>query len=177
VHIVDRSIDGVLIEELFTRDGVGTLISNTPVDHLRRANVEDVGGILALIEPLEQDGSLVKRSREKLEMEIDHFSVIVREEVIVACGALHAFPNAMGEIACIAVHQAYRSEGFGNVILRALERRAEEAGLQQVFALTTRAIDWFLESGYVRAEIAELPIERQALYNVQRNSIVLLKAL
>lgn len=177
VHIVDRAQDGVLIEELFTRAGAGTMISNSPVDQLRRATIEDVGGILALIEPLEQDGLLVKRSREKLEMEIDHFSVLVREQVIVACGALHPFPNAMGEIACIAVHADYRSDGFGNVVLRALERRAEESGMREVFALTTQASHWFQDSGYVRGDIEDLPIERLALYNVQRNSVVLQKSL
>jgi amino-acid N-acetyltransferase len=177
VHIVDRSLDGVLIEELFTRDGIGTLVSNTPFDQLRLATIEDVCGILALIEPLEQDGSLVKRSREKLEIEIDRFSVIVREGVVVACGALYPFDSGMGEIACIAVHPDYRRDGFGNGVLAALERRAREADLQQVFVLTTQASHWFQESGYTRAEIPDLPIERRALYNLQRNSVVLLKQL
>lgn len=177
VHIVDRGVDGVLIEELFTRDGVGTLVSNTPFDQLRLATIEDVGGILALIEPLEQDGFLVKRSREKLEIEIDHFSVIVREGVVVACGALYPFAGDVGEIACIAVHPDYRRDGFGNVVLSALERRAEEAGLRQVFVLTTQATHWFQESGYKRVDFSDLPIERQALYNFQRNSLVLLKRL
>jgi amino-acid N-acetyltransferase len=177
VHIVERNRDGVLIEELFTRDGIGTLVSNTPFDQLHKATIEDVGGILGLIEPLEQEGSLVKRSREKLEIEIDHFSVIVREGVVVACGALYPFANGVGEIACIAVHSDYRRDGFGNVVLGALERRAAEAGLQQVFVLTTQATHWFQENGYVRAEIQDLPIERQGLYNFQRNSVVLLKQL
>ena len=177
VHVVDRTVDGAIIEELFTRDGVGTMISRTPADHLRRATIDDVGGILALIEPLERDGTLVKRSREKLEMEIDHFSVIVREDVVVACGALHAFPNATGEIACIAVHPGYRSDGFGVEMLRALEQRAVAAGLQQVFVLTTQAVHWFLEAGYERMTLDTLPVERKALYNVQRNSVVLRKEL
>jgi len=177
VHIVDRSIDGVLIEELFTRDGVGTLLSNTPFDQLRLATIEDVGGILGLIEPLEHDGSLVKRSREKLEIEIDHFSVIVREGIVVACGALYPLARAMGEIACIAVHPDYRRGGFGNAVLGALEHRAHAADLRQLFVLTTHATHWFQESGYRRANISDLPVARQALYNLQRNSIVLVKEL
>ena len=177
VHLVDQSVDGALLQELFTRDGIGTLVSNTPFDQIRSANIEDIGGILALIEPLEKEGFLVKRSREKMEMEIDHFSVLVREGVTVACGALHPFANGMAELACIAVHQDYRRDGFGNLLLGALERRARDAGVENVFVLTTHASDWFQENGYARAEIQELPIERQALYNVQRNSIVLLKQL
>ena len=153
IHLVDHCIDGVLLEELFTRDGIGTLVSNRPFDQIRLATIEDVGGILALIEPLEQDGLLVKRSREKLEIEIDHFSVLIREEVVVACGALYPFDNAMGELACITVHQDYRRDGFGNIILTALERRAREVGLREVFVLTTHASHWFQENAYTKAEI------------------------
>ncbi len=175
VHIVDRAADGVLIEELFTRDGGGTLVSNEPFDQLRLAKIEDVGGILGLIEPLEEEGFLVKRSREKLEIEIDHFSVIVRESVVVACGALYPIADEMAEIACIAVHRDYRRDGFGNVILGALEKRAKDAGLRRVFVLTTQATHWFQENGYTRVEISDLPNERQTLYNLQRNSIILSK--
>ena len=147
------------------------------MDHLRRATIDDVGGILALIEPLELDGVLVKRSREKLETEIDHYSVIIREGTVIACGALHPFPNATGEFGCIAVHADYRSGGFGNDILRELERRAEAAGLREVFVLTTQATHWFQERGYARASLDDLPLERRALYNAQRNSMVMLKAI
>lgn len=177
VHLVDRELDGVLIDELYTRDGIGTLVSNTPFDQIRSATIEDVGGILALIGPLERDGSLVKRAREKLEVEIECFSVLVREGVVIACGALYTMAEDFGEIACLAVHADYRRDGFGNLVLGALERRASAAGLQQVFVLTTQATHWFLESGYLRIEISDLPVERQAMYNYQRNSIVLSKRL
>lgn len=177
VHIVDRGLDGVLIDELYTRDGIGTLVSNTPFDEIRLATIEDVGGILSLIGPLERDGSLVKRSREKLEIEIEHFSVLVREGVVIACGALYPLANGFGEIACIAVHRDYRRDGFGNLVLGSLERRASEEGIQQLFVLTTQAMHWFLENGYARTDISGLPIERQAMYNFQRNSIVLSKGL
>ncbi|MFT4580999.1 MAG: amino-acid N-acetyltransferase [Gammaproteobacteria bacterium] len=177
VHLVDQTVDGVLLAELFTRDGVGTLVSNTPFEQFRLATIEDVGGVLALIEPLEQEGFLVKRSREKLEIEISHFSVLVREDTVIACGALYPFPNAIGELACVAVHPDYRRYGFGNIVLQALERRARDAGLEEVFVLTTHASHWFLQNGFLRSEIQELPIERQALYNLSRNSLVLRKRL
>ena len=175
VHIIDGSVNGALLDELFTRDGMGTLISNTPTDRTRQASIEDVGGVLALIEPLERDGLLVKRSREKLEIEIDQFSVLLREGIVVACGAIYPYENDSAELACIAVHPDYRRDGFGNVVLQELERRARDAGLSQVFVLTTHARHWFQDSGYTRAEIDELPVKRQALYNYQRNSIVLIK--
>jgi len=178
VHLVPREIDGALLLELFTRDGVGTLVSSTPFDRLRPATIDDVGGILELIEPLEREGILVKRSREKLEMEIDHFTVVERDDTVVACGALYPFAAAaMAEIACIAVHPEYRCNGFGDALLAALEQQAEVHGLAQVFALTTHTAHWFQEKGYVRVGIGDLPIERRELYNYRRNSIVLTKAL
>ncbi|MBI5616994.1 MAG: amino-acid N-acetyltransferase [Gammaproteobacteria bacterium] len=178
VHLVPREVEGALLLELFTRDGVGTLVSSTPFDRLRPAGIEDVGGILDLIEPLEAEGILVKRSREKLEMEIDHFSVVERDDTVVACGALYPFAAAgMGEIACIAVHPEYRRNGFGDALLAALEQRAEDRGMSRVFALTTHTAHWFQEKGYSKVGLDDLPVERRELYNYRRNSIVLSKAL
>ena len=176
-HIVNYQNSGALLEELFTRDGSGTLISDTPFDRLRAATIDDIGGILALIEPLEAMGLLVKRSREKLEMEIDHFQVMVREGTVVACGALYEFDNGTAaEIACIAVHEDYRGNEFGAALVNALEQRARAEGVTNVFVLTTGATGWFEELGYQRVSLDELPVERQALYNYQRNSVVLRKS-
>ena len=178
VHLVSSVDDGSLLLELFTRDGVGTLFSDAPFDQLRRATIDDVGGVLALIEPLEAAGVLVKRSREKLEMEIDHFIVMVRDGLTVACGAVYPYAaDGMAELACIAVRPDYRSAGFGTSLIAALERRAGELGMHAVFVLTTQAMHWFLEHGYVRQGIESLPMGRQALYNLQRNSQVLIKPL
>lgn len=178
VHIVSRTVDGALLRELFTRDGIGTMVSSAPFDQLRTAKVEDVGGILELIAPLEERGILVKRSREKLETEIDEFVVMLREGTVVACGALHPYADqGSAEVACIAVHPEYRGGQFGDVLIDELERRAREAGLASVFALTTQAIQWFSERGYVTAALDDLPVARRELYNYQRNSAVMLKAL
>lgn len=178
VHFVDRDLDGALLRELFTRDGVGTLLSNAPFDELREARVDDVGGIVELVEPLEEQGILVKRSREKLENEIAHFVVMVREGTVIACGALHPYgEHGSGEIACIAVHPDYRGEQFGDLLIEELERRAREQGLAAVFVLTTQALQWFNERGYLGASLDDLPVARRELYNFQRNSAVLRKSL
>jgi amino-acid N-acetyltransferase len=178
VHLVSSVDDGALLLELFTRDGVGTMFSNAPFDQLRRATIDDVGGVLDLIEPLEAAGVLVKRSREKLEMEIDHFVVMVRDGLTVACGAVYPYPaDGMAEFACIAVHPDYRRAGFGASLVAALERRAREQGIGTVFVLTTQATHWFQEHGFAREGIERLPMGRQALYNFQRNSQVLIKSL
>lgn len=178
VHILSRLVDGAVLRELFTRDGIGTMLSSAPFDQLREGRVEDVGGILELVQPLEDQGLLVKRSREKLENEIDHFVVMVRENTVVACGALYPYVDqGMAEIACIAVHPDYRGGQFGDMLLEALERRARHAGLRSVFVLTTQATQWFNERGFRAGAIDSLPMGKRQLYNFQRNSAVLIKAL
>ncbi|MGR8922111.1 MAG: amino-acid N-acetyltransferase [Gammaproteobacteria bacterium] len=178
VHVVSRHADGAILRELFTRDGIGSMVSSAPFDQIRAAASDDVGGILELVRPLEKQGALVRRSREKLETEIEHFTVMVREQTVVACGALYPYPEqGSGEIACVAVHPDYRGGAFGDLLLEALERRARAAGLESVFVLTTQATQWFSERGFKPTSVDALPVARQELYNFQRNSAVLVKAL
>ncbi len=177
-HLLNRNIDGAILLELFTRDGVGTLISSTPFEELRQATINDVAGILELIEPLEEEGILIERSREQLEAEIDDYTVIERDGLIVGCAALHPFPDAYrGELACLALHPAYRGEKRGERLLEHIEARAQASSLTALFVLTTHAAHWFREHGFENAQIADLPTQRQAVYNHLRNSKILLKAL
>ncbi len=178
VHVIDRHVDGALLLELFTRDGIGSLITDQTFEGTRGATIEDVGGILELIHPLEQDGVLVRRSRERLETEIDQFTVVERDGLVVACAALYPFAEErVGELACLAVHRDYRAEGRGDALLAYTERRAREAGIDKLFVLTTRTAHWFRERGFRPAELEDIPIKRQALYNYQRNSKIFIKPL
>jgi amino-acid N-acetyltransferase len=178
VHLLDRHIDGGLLLELFTRDGVGTLVSADPYEHLRPATIDDVGGILELIQPLEAEGVLVRRPREKLEQEIDRFLVVERDGAVIACAALYPMPEAgFAELACLAVHPVYRGQRLGERLLRRAEQEARAAGARTLFVLTTRAIQWFQERGFAPASPDDLPVDRRATYNLQRNSRVLLKPL
>jgi amino-acid N-acetyltransferase len=178
VHLIDRDRDGALLLELFTREGVGTMVSQDPLEQLRPATIEDVGAVLRLIEPLEADGTLVKRSRELLEMEIDRFMVLQHDRIIVGCAALYPFAeDRAAELACLAVHAEYRNAGAGEQLLRRIESEARRQGLDKLFVLTTRATHWFIEHGFAEVELAQLPFARQALYNYQRRSKVLLKRL
>ncbi len=175
-HLIDRHRDGALLQELFTRDGVGTLITADEYEGMRRATIDDVGGILALIEPQEAAGLLVRRSRENIEMEISDFIIVERDGMIIACAALHPLcDNAVGELACLVVHANYQGMGYGDSLLNAIERSAMEQGLSQLFTLTTRAAHWFRERGFVNSDVKSLPVKRRELYNLQRNSKVLLK--
>jgi amino-acid N-acetyltransferase len=178
VHLLSWHIEGALFLELFTREGIGTLISTDPYEHLRSATIDDVVGLLELIEPLEEAGILVRRSREKLEMEINYFTVQERDGMIIACAALYPFlEEGMAELACLAVHTHYRGDNRGDALLSFLERQALEQGITQIFVLTTRTAHWFAERGFVAANLESLPVSRQALYNYQRNAKVFIKRL
>ncbi len=178
VHLVDRNLDGSLLLELFTHEGVGTMISQDSLEHLRQATIEDVGGILQLIEPLEAQGVLTKRSRELIEIEIDHFVVLEHDKLIVGCAALYTSEKEKtGELACLAVHRQFQNAGVGEMLLREIEKRARKLALERLFVLTTVTSHWFIEHGFESAPLSVLPARKATLYNYQRNSRVLQKKL
>ncbi|BCN93835.1 amino-acid acetyltransferase [Thiomicrorhabdus immobilis] len=177
VHLMDQNNPSALLLELFSRDGSGTLIFSDRYHQLRPANIEDVGGILALIEPLEQEGILVKRSRERLELEIDNFVVIERDQLIVGCAALYPNDEQMSELACLAVHSDYQGQELGEELLKAIEIKAQKQAANKLFLLTTHTHHWFIEHGFHLADISVLPQKKQSLYNFQRQSKVLVKTL
>ena len=176
-HLIAFGTDGSLLRELFTRDGCGTLVTMETYESIRNAYIEDVGGVLELIEPLEAAGTLVRRSRERLENEIQRFTVIERDGMIIGCAALYPFSDdrSTGELACVAVHPSYRNQKRAGELLHYIERRARNQGLKRLFVLTTQTAHWFLEHGFEAAEVSELPGERRSLYNFQRNSKVFRK--
>jgi amino-acid N-acetyltransferase len=177
-HLISRHRDGALLSELFTREGVGTLITPAPLETLRPATIDDVGGILGLIEPLERDGILVWRSRELLEMEVERFLVLESDGVIAGCAALYPFPEEQAaELACLAVSKDFRGRGFGDLLLAEAEKNGKKAGFKQLFVLTTRTEHWFEERGFVDSSPDNLPKSKQALYNYKRRSKVLQKSL
>ena len=177
-HIVSYVEDGALLNELFTREGSGTLVAQEQFEQLREAGIDDVGGLLELIRPLEEQGILVRRSREVLEREIEQFSIVEREGLIIACAALYPVPDSdWGELACLAVHPDYRQGGRGDQLLERIEQRARAKGLKTLFVLTTRTAHWFQERGFKPSSVERLPPARASLYNFQRQSKVFEKAL
>lgn len=174
-HLISYQEDGSLLQELFSRDGIGTQIVMESAEQIRRATINDIGGILELIRPLEQQGILVRRSREQLEMEIDKFTIIQRDNTTIACAALYPFPEEkIGEMACVAVHPDYRSSSRGEVLLGRIAAQAKQSGLSKLFVLTTRSIHWFQERGFTPVDIDLLPESKKQLYNYQRKSKVLM---
>jgi len=182
VHLLSYAENGALLQELFSREGTGTMIYRDSYEVIRRARINDVGGILGLIRPLEKQGILVRRSREKLEAEIDHFTLVEVDGTPVACAALYPILDHQGdmvaaEIACVAIHPEFRGGGRGAKLLQHLERQARALELPEIYVLTTQTEHWFIERGFTQVDVAALPASRQSMYNIQRNSRVLRKRL
>jgi amino-acid N-acetyltransferase len=175
-HLISNHIDDALLLELFTHKGVGTLITPDPIQTLRPARSDDIGGILRLLEPLEAEGILVKRNRSLLESEISRFVVIEHDGIVIACAALYPFLDEQaGELAGLAVQPDFRNQGAGERLLKEIELRARRMKLKRLVVLTTRAEHWFVERGFTETDIEALPAPKRVLYNWQRRSVVLVK--
>jgi amino-acid N-acetyltransferase len=177
-HLISRHSDGAIIQELFTLDGIGTMVTELSLENMRQANIDDVGGILKLIEPLEAEGFLVRRGREQIEIEIDHFYVMEHDNRIIGCAALYPFEaERTAEFACLAIDPVYRGGGRGDRLFYYCSNQAKALGFRSLFCLTTRTEHWFLERGFKEQSVDKLPVEKQKLYNFQRNSKVFSKTL
>jgi amino-acid N-acetyltransferase len=175
-HLISRHVDGAVLQELFSDEGIGSMVVESTLNTLRDADIEDVGGILQLLRPLEEQGILVRRSRELLEREIARFVVLEHDHRIVGCAALYPFPDeAAAELACLAVDEQYRDHGYGVAILDHMAALAKTQGLKKLFVLTTRTAHWFLERGFVETEVTALPAQKKTLYNYQRKSKVFVR--
>ena len=179
VHLVGYQEDGALLRELFTREGSGTLIMKECAEVIRPASIEDVGGILSLITPLEDQSILVKRSRELLETEITRFKVVVHPEgLIIGCAALYpTTASEVGEVACVAIHPEFHNQGIGARLLSEIESDGQGRGMNELLVMTTTTAHWFLEKGFNEANIRDLPENKQSMYNYQRNSRIFCKAI
>jgi amino-acid N-acetyltransferase len=179
VHLIGAGVDGALLRELYTRDGIGMMLTaDEDYDATREATIEDVGGIRALIRPLEAAGVLLPRSREQLELDIGTFSVMVRDGTVIACNAFVEYPEgAAAEFACVAVHPDYRGRDRAVALLRRAEGVARARGIRRLFVLTTHTPHWFVEHGFTPGTPAQLPARKLSVYNGDRNSLVLIKEL
>ncbi len=177
-HIIPFSVDGSILLEVYVHDGIGTMVVDEKLESLREANVDDVGGILQLIEPFEKDGTLVKRSRTEIERDAGLYTVIAHDGVIFACAALYTYPEARtAEMAALTVSPQAQGQGDGERVLKRIEQRAKLAGLDSIFVLTTRTMHWFLKRGFVQVDADWLPEARKKKYNWDRKSQVLVKKL
>ena len=177
-HILPFAVDGAILQEIFTHDGIGTMVVDEKLERLREATADDVGGILQLIEPFERDGTLVRRERTEIERDIANYTVISHDGVIFGCAALYAYPESRtGEMAALTVSPAVQGEGDGERILKRVEQRAKAQGLDSIFVLTTRTMHWFIKRGFAQVDPDWLPEARKRKYNWDRRSQVLVKKL
>lgn len=177
-HLISRHIDGAVLQELFSDVGVGSMVVESTLNTLRDATIDDVGAILQILEPLETEGILVRRSRELLEREIDRFVVLEHDHIIIGCAALYPFANEKtAELACLAIQPAYRRHGYGDALLNYISAEAREQKLNKLVVLTTRTAHWFVERGFTETDISALPEQKKQLYNYQRRSKVFVKKL
>jgi len=177
-HLISRHVDGAILQELFSDIGIGTMVAENTLNTLRDATIDDVGGILQLLEPLEEEGILVRRNRELLECEIDRFVVLEHDHRTIGCAALYPFADEKtAELACLAVQPGNRKHGYGDALLKYIAAQAQAQGMRKLLVLTTRTAHWFIERGFKEVGIGELPAQKKSLYNYQRKSKVFVKAL
>ncbi|WP_310460974.1 amino-acid N-acetyltransferase [Sphaerotilus sp.] len=177
-HILPFAGDGAVLMEIFTHDGVGTMVVDEKLESLHEATADDVGGILQLIEPFERDGTLVKRSRTEIERDITTYTVIEHDGIIFGCAALYAYPEAKtAEMAALTISPQVQGQGDGERILKRIEQRARAMGLDSIFVLTTRTMHWFVKRGFQQVDPDWLPEARKRKYNWDRRSQVLVKKL
>lgn len=177
VHLISYAQDGALLRELFTHDGVGTVVTRESLENIREAKPDDIAALIALIEPMEQEGILVHRPRELLEREIEHFSIMLHDGIIVGCAALYRHSEEEAELACLAVNPDHREWGYGEQLMQRIEKRAKRLGIKRLFVLTTRTEHWFVERGFKLGTVDDLPAQKRDMYNYQRRSKVLFKPL
>ena len=177
VHLISFEQDGALLRELFTHDGVGTVITRESLENIREAKPDDIAALIALIEPMELEGILVHRPRELLEREIEHFSIMLHDGIIVGCAALYPHSEDEAELACLAVNPDHREWGYGEQLMKRIEKRARKTGVRRLFVLTTRTEHWFVERGFKLGTVDDLPAAKRDMYNYQRRSKVLFKTL
>ncbi|KAL0350485.1 UNVERIFIED_CONTAM: putative amino-acid acetyltransferase NAGS1, chloroplastic [Sesamum radiatum] len=178
VHLLDGTIAGVLLKELFQRDGVGTMVASDLYEGMRMARVTDVHGIKQLLLPLEESGTLIKRTEEEVLGALESFIVVEREGHVIACAALFPFfEEKCGEVAAIAVSPECRGQGQGDKLLDYIEKKASSLGLQMLFLLTTRTADWFVRRGFSECSIERIPEERRKKINISRRSKYYMKKL
>ena len=175
-HLIPFEIDGSLLLEYFTHDGVGTMVVEDSLDDLRPATVDDIGAILSLIQPLEADGTLVPRDRGTIERDVEKFSVLEHDSVIYGCVAVFPYPEEkMAEMACLIVHPDWQTAGDGELLLRHAEKKAKAMGCKRMFVLTTRTSHWFIKRGFIQGTVHDLPVSKQLNYNRNRNSLIFFK--
>lgn len=174
VHIVDGRVEGVILREVFTSLGSGTMIYANEYENIRPMRHDDISEVLRVMQPFIRSGTLVDRNRELLEKTLEEYVVYEIDGVVHGCGALREFEGGVGEIAAIAVDENFAQLGIGRRIVTYLIELARRRKLTRLFLLTTRSFDWFARLGFRQSSVDDLPESRRAHYDTTRNSRVMI---
>jgi amino-acid N-acetyltransferase len=173
VHIINGQLDGMILKEIFSNRGFGTMIYANQHENIRPMDHADVPEVLQLMKPYIAGGTLIERTTADLVEHLPDYAVYEVDGTVHACAALHRYPGGKAEIAGMAVDQLYASLGIGTKIVSYLLDKAAKMKIRQVFVLTTQAMDWFSSLGFRKADIKDLPKQRREKYDSKRNSLVL----
>jgi amino-acid N-acetyltransferase len=180
VHVINGSVEEGLLAEVFTNEGVGTLIYGNEFQQIRRALKKDVRSILNLTKRSVESEELVKRTRSTIEKQLGDYYIFEIDKNPVACVALHIWPEqGKGELACLYVSPAHENQGIGRKLVQYVENRARETGLNELITLSTQAFTYFqTKGGFAEGSPDDLPPARREKYEQSgRHSKVLVKKL
>lgn len=175
VHILDGCSDGVLLREIFSNLGSGTMVYSNQYSGIRSMRYDEVGDVLRVMKPFVDKNILLPRTEDMIEESLNDFIVFEIDGAVHASCALHIYPEGVGEIAAVAVDSAYSHLGVGPKMIEFLCERAKKMGLKKVFVLTTRTADWFLGMGFEEGVVSDLPEKKKTAYNYSRNSQIFIK--
>jgi amino-acid N-acetyltransferase len=173
VHFIDGSLDGILLQEVFSSAGHGTMFYANQYDKIRTAKPSDIPEILRIMQPYVDDGVLIQRSAETLATELENFAVYKIDTTLHGCAALKIYPDKVAELYAVVVDSSFTGQGTGRKIVSYLLDKARKSGVKTVFLLTTQTSDFFMRNGFREAPLTVMPPERQSAYNPDRNSRVL----
>lgn len=172
VHLVDGNLDGVLLSEIFSDLGSGTMIYTNNYGKIRSMVHTDIPAVLAVMRPFVESGKLLPRTEDSLAAAVNDYVVYELDGGVHACAALHIYPDGQAEIAAVAVDENFAHMGIGPKLIEELLTRAKQKNAKSVFIMTTQAADWFERLGFVEDKIDSLPAERRAIWTPERNSKV-----
>jgi amino-acid N-acetyltransferase len=180
VHVINGREDEGLLAEVFSNEGIGTLIYANEYEHIRPAKKKDIRAILMLTKKAVEAGELVRRTRADLEKTLADYYIFEFDKNPVACVALHAYPaQQKGELASLYVNPSYENQGIGRKLIQFVESKALETGLTELITLSTQAFTYFQsKGGFTEGTIDDLPPDRREKYDQSgRNSKILVKRL
>tara|TARA_B100000795_G_scaffold264293_1_gene244615 strand:- start:528 stop:2066 length:1539 start_codon:yes stop_codon:yes gene_type:complete len=176
VHLINRNINGSVLEEIFTDKGSGTILTEYSLQNIRPAKTKDINQIINIIEPLEKEGILIGRINKDISKDINSFYVVEHNHNIIGTVALCQY-DEMIEVACFAIHDNYQNLGYGKKLLKFCEQTAINQNIKKLFVLTTQSEHWFMENSFSLTDRKFIPDERKKTYTIERNSKYFIKRL